>query len=62
MLAIKKLAGVAPQVNLSERVTHTPLQVQIRLPTLALKPRQWYQWPHKKDLRPTKFKKKLCQR
>ena len=38
--------------------TFTHLQVQIRLPTLALKPRgdinripkQDYHWPHKKDL------------
>ena len=45
-------------------------QVQIRLPTLALKPRgdiirspkQGYQWPHKKDLCPPKIfqKKGIC--
>ena len=47
MLAIRMLAGVAPEVNLS--------QAQIRLPTLALKPRgditrspkQGYQCPTK---------------
>ena len=40
-------------------------QVRIRMPTLALKPRddvtrslkQGYQWPHKKDLCPPKIKK-----
>ena len=50
MLATKMLAGVTPMVNLREDV-HL-CQVQIRLPTLALKPRwdvtrspkQGYQW------------------
>ena len=43
-----------------------PPQARIRLPTLALKPKgdiirspkQGYQWPHKKDPCPLKFKKK----
>ena len=40
MLANKRAAGVTPEVNLKEHVTHISLcQVQIRLPTLALKPR-----------------------
>ena len=69
MLASKRSAGVAPEVNLRECISHICLhQVQIRLPTLVLKPRgdvsrspkQGYQWPHKKDLCPAIFfKKKL---
>ena len=63
MLAAKRSAGVASEVNLREWVTCVPRQVQIRLPTLALKPRgditrspkQGYQWPHEKDLCPPKF-------
>ena len=51
-------AGVAPEVNLMERVTHMlPPSVNKAAP-LALKPRedvtrspkQGVQWPHKKDL------------
>ena len=38
MLATKRSAGVTPEVNLREYVTHTP--VQIRLPTLPLKLRE----------------------
>ena len=59
MLAAKRSASVAPQMNLRERVTHTYPQVRIRLPTLVLKsrgdvtigPNQGYQWPHKKAQR-----------
>ena len=56
MLAIYTGRGVAPEVNLRERIYHVCLcQVRIRLPTLALKPRgdvtrspkQGYQWPQK---------------
>ena len=59
MLAAKKTAGVAPEVNLRECTSHTPLpSVNKAEPTVALKPRgdvtrspkQGYQWPHKKDL------------
>ena len=54
--ATNRLAGVTPEVNLREHVTHTPLQVQISMPTLALKPRgtvtrspkQGRQWPTKR--------------
>ena len=58
MLAIKRLAGVAPEVDLKEHATHTPLPSANKAePTPALKPRgditrspkQMYQWPHKKD-------------
>ena len=46
-----------------QRCTIFLYEVQIRLPTLALKPRgdairspkQWYQWFHKKDLCPPPF-------
>ena len=56
MLATKRPAGVTPEVNLREHVILCFHQVQIRLLTLALKPRaditrspkQGYQWPHKK--------------
>ena len=52
MLAAKRSAGVTPEVNLREHLTHMPLP---RLPTLVLKPRggftrspkQGYQWPTK---------------
>ena len=52
---------------ISGKIHHLCLcQVQIRLPTLALKPRgniirspkQRYYWPHKKNLCPPKIKKK----
>ena len=54
ILADRKLAGVAPEMNL--------WQVQMRLATLALKPRgdiiigskQGYQWRHKKEFCPPK--------
>ena len=66
MLATKRSAGVAPEVNLGEHVTHNLHQVQIRLLTLVLKPRgdvtrspkQGYQWPHKKDMFSKNFKKR----
>ena len=53
MLAIKRLAGVTPEVNLREHVTCMPPLSSNK----ALKPRgditrspkQGYQWPHKKD-------------
>ena len=56
MLAIYTGRGVAPEVNLRERISHTPLQSLNKAePTLALKPRgditrspkQGYQWPQK---------------
>ena len=67
MLAIKRSAGVAPEVNLREHVTHMPPPSANKAePTLALKPRgdvtkspkQGYQWPHKKDSCPPKISKK----
>ena len=53
ILAVKRSAGVAPEVSL---IYHVYLQVWIRLPTLDLKPRedvtknpkQGYQWLHKR--------------
>ena len=58
-------AGVAPEVNLRNPLS-TGEGIQARESTLALKPRadvtrspkQGYQWPHKKDLCPTKMFKK----
>ena len=56
MLALYTGKGVAPEVNLRERILHTPLpSANKAAPTLALKPRgdvtrspkQGYQWPHK---------------
>ena len=40
MMSTRRPAGVAPEVNLRERVTHTPLPSANKAePTLALKPR-----------------------
>ena len=56
MLAICTGRGVAPEVNLRERISHMPPQSSNKAePTLALKPRgdvtrslkQGYQWPQK---------------
>ena len=68
MLATKRSAGVAPEVNLGECISPTPLpRTNKAEPTLALKPRgdvprspkQRYQWPlKKKDSRSPKIKKK----
>ena len=56
MLAVYTGSGVAPEVNLKERISRTPPQGSNKAePTLALKPRgdvnrspkQGYQWPQK---------------
>ena len=55
MLALLTGKGVAPEVNLRERILRMPPQSLNKAePTLALKPRdvtrslkQGYQWPHK---------------
>ena len=66
MLAIYTGRGVAPEVNLRERISHMPLQSSNKAePTLALKPRgditrspkQGYQWPQKWTCVQQKFKK-----
>ena len=65
MLAVKKLVGVTPEVNLRECVTHAPppstnkaahsgFETQINI---TRSPKQGYQWSHKKDLFPLKLKK-----
>ena len=67
LLAAMRLAGVAPEVNLRERAACTPLQMQIRLPTLTLKPRgdinrspeKGYRLSHKKDLYPPNIPQKV---
>ena len=67
MLAIYTCRGVAPEVNLREHISHTPLQSLNKAePTLALKPRgdvtrspkQGYHWPQKWTCVQGKFKKK----
>ena len=67
MLAIYTSRGVTPEVNLRERISHTPLQSSNKAePTLALKPRgdltrslkQGYQWPQKWTCVQQKFKRK----
>ena len=67
MLAIYTGRHVTPEVNLRERISHTPLQSLNKAePTLALKPRgditkspkQGYQWPQKWTCVQQKFKKK----
>ena len=63
MLAAKRLAHVAPEVDLGKCTLHLPLQkVNKAEPTLALKPRgditrnpkQDYQWPQKGHVCPPK--------
>ena len=54
----KRLAGVAPEVNLTGHTSYTPLLSANKAATLALKrrgdvtrsPKQRYQWPHKTDM------------
>ena len=68
MLATKRLARVAPEVDLGECTLHLPPQKSNKAePTLALKPRgdvtrnpkQGYQWPQKRTCVSAKnFKKK----
>ena len=67
MLAVYTGRGVAPEVNLRERISHMPPQSSNKAePTLALKPRgdvtrspkQGYQWPHKWTCVQQKFLKK----
>ena len=66
MLASKRVAGVTPEVNFRECLTFMPLASTNKAAHSALKPRgdvtrspkQGYQWPHKKDLRPPIFFKK----
>ena len=63
----KRLAHVAPEVDLGECTLHLPLQkVNKAEPTLALNPRgdvtrnpkQWYQWPQKRTYVCQKLSKK----
>ena len=67
MLAIYTGRGVAPEVNLREHISHTPLQSSNKAePTLAFKPRgditrspkQGYQWPQNGHVSKKKFKEK----
>ena len=67
MLAIYTGRGVAPEMNLRERLSRTPLQSSNKAePTLDLKPRgdvtrspkQGYRWPQKWTCVQQKFKKK----
>ena len=53
MLAVKRSVGVAPEVNLSEHTSHTPLPssnkvtVKPRGDVTRTGPKQGYQWPQK---------------
>ena len=67
MLATKRLASVAPEVDLGECTLHLPLQKANKAePTLALNPRgdvtrnpkKGYQWPQKRTCVRQKLKKK----
>ena len=61
MLAIKRSAGVAPEVNLrislhagkeaSKQGIHPGLKIRV---DITRNPRQEYQWPHKKGLMSSK--------
>ena len=52
MLAAKRLAGVAPQMNLWERVTRMLLQIVNKAAHSGFETQRRY--PHKKDLWPPK--------
>ena len=68
-LAAMLVAGVTPEVNPRECISHIPLPSAKKLPSLTLTPRgditrspkQGYQWPHRKDLCPPKKIKKKKQ-
>ena len=63
MLAIKRSAGVTPEVNLREGISHTPLPSVNKATHSALKPRgditrspkQRYQWPNIKGFMSSKI-------
>ena len=59
MLATKRSAGVVPEMNLREGVTCFPLPSRNKaaLRRCHQKSEKGYQWTHKKDLCPPKFKK-----
>ena len=60
MLATKRSAGVAPEVNIMKCITDIPLPSVNKAAHPGFEPRgdvtrslkQGYQWPHKKDLCP----------
>ena len=63
MLAAKRSAGVAPEVNLRHPLCAGEEAHKRRIHPLKLRAevirslKQGYQWPHKKDSCPPKFKK-----
>ena len=61
MLAAERSASVAPKVNLWEWVTPMPLPTMNKAShsrgDVIRSPKQGYQWPHRKDLCPSKIKK-----
>ena len=52
MLATKRSAGVAPEVNLGKHVTCMPLPTWKPRADITRSTKQGYQWHHKKDLCP----------
>ena len=62
MLAAKRSAGVAPEVNLKEYVIRTPLPSSNKAAPrgdVTRNPKQGYQWAHKKDSYSPRIKKKI---
>ena len=59
-LAAKRLAGVTPEVNLRECISHTPPPSANKAAHSGFEIQRCHQWPHKKDLCPPKFFLKRC--
>ena len=65
MLAVKRSAGVAPEMNLKERTPHTPPPSSNKAVNsdfeshldVTRSPKQGYQWPIKKDMCPPEVRK-----
>ena len=55
ILAAKRSAGVASEVNLGEHITHMPPPSAYIHTYITRSTKQGYQWPHKKDLYPPNF-------
>ena len=65
MLAVKRSAGVPPEMNLKERTPHTPPPSSNKAVNsdfeshldVTRSPKQGYQWPIKKDMCPPEVRK-----